>query len=628
MAQRTCVQVNQLSRAARHLQLKPCFTKVPCEEVQGALPPPLYREEWLHIVPTFRGRNRWIARGMDRATVEDVALMDARARNDLRSVAIREADYSLALQRLRGSQPHELSLNETLASLHRGEYLVEKGLLFARLLIADVDSIAQWFSSTPPHIFGPLRELHGRIVSDLMNLKHEVDALSSLLRVRLNQHLGANTVRHVAVMHELEIPIRKEHHKMYTTKKSIRRIWKQTRPPGDYSAATQDENDEFYQHTQASVRGDQEDLLALEVHADVQRTLTLDRVPARWIATSFNTWFECIMQHRWSSLRRLLYPLIKFSNSDETTPNQMRMRRRAHDSFRQKLDKQEFHLPNPYGEDGFHGQDLFTLVRELQWIRNYRIERFPESIGKDEIRLARDFYVHMRRGCYSRAHNEDVVRYIRMTNKRFAHQSSHGKGQVRHGITDKSPRRLSLHSADARREQESRVESVETTFEARLGGNQTIPNSTSTASNPLKAHVSRTAETRRVSDMESSGPPATAELPQREVPALVVALRASKAFQSAHVKTPALSNASSSLSAEPQKPQKPQPIVSRPREKVSYCNVGPRASHKATHKAAFKPAHTSMRAPPPEAKKTSRPKKVSVGTRLANLLHIEKSMRR
>ncbi|KAL5390257.1 hypothetical protein DPSP01_001829 [Paraphaeosphaeria sporulosa] len=622
-------QVNQLQRAACHLQLEPSFTKVSYGEVQGSFDPPLYSKEWLHVIPTFRGRNRWIARGVDRATVGDVALVDASARNDLRSVAIREADYSLALQRLRVSQAHERSLNEKLASLHRGEYLVEKGLLFARLLIADIDSIAQWFSSTPPHIFAPLRELHGQILSDLFDLKHEVNALSSVLRVRLNQHLGADTIRHMAVMHKLAIPIRKEHHKRYAMKKSIRRIWKQTRSPGDYSAAALDENDEFYDFTEASVRGDREDLHALEIHEDVQRTLALDRDPARWIATSFNMWFEHVMQQRWLSLRRVIYPLIKFANSDETTPNQKRMRKLAHDSFRQRLDEQEFRLPKPYGQDGFHGQDLFTLVRELQWIRNYRIERFPESIGKDEIRLARDFYGHMRGTLYSRAHNEDVHRYWRMNYKRFARQSGHDKDQVQ-----------GMEGGGGRGEGVGHGEVVGGGIESSPRGNQTMPYNTNTARKPPEAHVSRKAESRRVSSIESSEFLATAEQPQREAPALVMAFQASQAFQRAHAKP--VSHASSSLSTD--RPTEPQLAALRPSEpaihdpfaarerpeaQASCPNVAPRASYKGTYKAASKVKRTGTRsATPPIAGKISKARKVGVGTRLANLLHFQKRSQR
>jgi hypothetical protein len=41
----------------------------------------------------------------------------------------------MAFPRLRDSQPHERSLNKEFASMHRGEYLIEEGLLLVRIMI-------------------------------------------------------------------------------------------------------------------------------------------------------------------------------------------------------------------------------------------------------------------------------------------------------------------------------------------------------------------------------------------------------------------------------------------------------------------------------------------------------------
>jgi hypothetical protein len=43
----------------------------------------------------------------------------------------------MAFPRLRDSQPHERSLNKEFASMHRGEYLIEEGLLLVRIMMSE-----------------------------------------------------------------------------------------------------------------------------------------------------------------------------------------------------------------------------------------------------------------------------------------------------------------------------------------------------------------------------------------------------------------------------------------------------------------------------------------------------------
>lgn len=123
------------------------------EEACDSLPPVTF-SRWLYISPNLLNRSRWgrlrWVRGLSYRKLPQV---DGLTRQLLRTLAIREQDYAIALQRLRTSLPHERSLNEKLASLHRGEYIIEKCLLPLRLMIREMEVIAKYLLNAPPRMY-------------------------------------------------------------------------------------------------------------------------------------------------------------------------------------------------------------------------------------------------------------------------------------------------------------------------------------------------------------------------------------------------------------------------------------------------------------------------------------------
>jgi hypothetical protein len=176
--------------------------------------------------------------------------------------------------------------------------------------------------------------------------------------------------------------------------KSLRLIWKHARPNG----SNIHEADAFFKHSASSLTGD---IRALRVLEDKQKILMLDQSPARWISTSFPFHFENAMVRQWSILQSQVYDMTKFYNKSGASPGERYFRTWAFLRFRVILDKIQFALPHPYGQNGHESRDLSTLVRELQWIRNYRIDRFPGSVGQKEIRLARAFHMDMQRELFN-----------------------------------------------------------------------------------------------------------------------------------------------------------------------------------------------------------------------------------
>lgn len=139
---------------------------------------------------------------------------------------------------------------------------------------------------------------------------------------------------------------------------------------------------------------------AITFHKDSQKVRALDNDPARWVSVSFDAHFENIIGRRWFGLCNQVYEATRFDNfarewTSELSKRAYGLRDQAFRRFRRTLDDSHFKLPTPYGQNGNQGKDLFTLARELKWIRDYRIERFPDSVSQEEIRLARDFYFDM-----------------------------------------------------------------------------------------------------------------------------------------------------------------------------------------------------------------------------------------
>jgi hypothetical protein len=149
MAQRTLGDGRRLYRAAQQLHRKHSFIPVNYEEACQPQSPGVYSDRWLRCTPFFAGRNRWTAHNWATWTDADITEVEARARLHLRYTAIREQDYRSALLRLRDSQPHERSLNEKIASMHRGEYLIEEWLLPVRLVIREILNISATLLSAP-----------------------------------------------------------------------------------------------------------------------------------------------------------------------------------------------------------------------------------------------------------------------------------------------------------------------------------------------------------------------------------------------------------------------------------------------------------------------------------------------
>ncbi|KAL1602356.1 hypothetical protein SLS60_005772 [Paraconiothyrium brasiliense] len=104
------------------------------------------------------------------------------------------------------------------------------------------------------------------------------------------------------------------------------------------------------------------------------------------------------------------YSVTKLHLQDDMSPIGNKLRNKAFKRARYILDRQQFLLPHPYGLNGIADQDLYTAVRELNWIRSYRIEKFPESVSQDEIHLARRFHSWMRKRFYRYAQTTTTAR--------------------------------------------------------------------------------------------------------------------------------------------------------------------------------------------------------------------------
>ena len=143
----------RLLQAAQPLYKRPSFKPVPYNGEAFRLPPESYKK-WLHINPNFccLGRNRWRRLSWPTWNAAWVKITETsnRARQDLRSLAIKEQDYRLALRQFTSSQPHERPLRNHLASMHLGEFEIEEFLLPFRRTLRQLEHVVSLISGAPP----------------------------------------------------------------------------------------------------------------------------------------------------------------------------------------------------------------------------------------------------------------------------------------------------------------------------------------------------------------------------------------------------------------------------------------------------------------------------------------------
>ena len=171
---------------------------------------------------------------------------------------------------------------------------------------------------------------------------------------------------------------------------------KLSRPGGNYhDDEFQKEEKEFFRLSAIST-ANAFDTDAVVRYVDTQQSTILNNYPAKWLSASFSEQYQQAMVIRWRETQTMLYLHTKFYPSRGDSRKVQGLRDNAFKRFRRILDRQQFELPRPYGVHGNYDQDIHTLIRQLEWIRDYRIEKFPESISEKEIEQARTFHFKMR----------------------------------------------------------------------------------------------------------------------------------------------------------------------------------------------------------------------------------------